>query len=190
MFVTRLNALLIDPQDGRVVARHPFGRTGPTVNAATPIVFDDQVFLTASYRVGAMLLRVRADEWSPVWTNDESMSSQYNTPIYADGHLYGIHGREDIGPADLRCIEATTGRVTWSEDGFGVAHLLRLDDRLLILKVDGTLVLAEIDATKFRPLGRVQISTATTRALPAVSRGRLFFRENRGSGGRLLCIEL
>ena len=123
LFVTRLNALLVDPENGNVVARYPFGRTGPTVNAATPLVFDDYAFLTASYRVGAALLRFEGDAWTPVWANDDSLSSQYNTPVYADGYLYGIHGREDVGPADLRCVEAKTGRVAWSEEGFGVAHL-------------------------------------------------------------------
>ena len=190
LFVTRMNALLIDPQRGTVVASHSFGRSGPTVNAATPLVFGDFAFLTASYRVGATLLRVEGDTWKEIWANDDSLSSQYNTPIYSDGYLYGIHGREDLGPADLRCIEAETGRVAWNEPGFGVAHLLRLEGRLLILKVDGTLVLADINPRRFQELGRTRVSQATTRALPAFSDGKLLIRENSAMGGRLVCLEL
>jgi outer membrane protein assembly factor BamB len=190
LFVTRLNALLVDPQDGRVMARYPFGRSGPTVNAASPIVFDDYAFLTASYRVGAVLLKFAGDGWQQIWANDDSLSSQYNTPVELDGFLYGIHGREDLGPADLRCVEAATGRVRWSEPGFGVAHLLRLGHRLLILKVDGTLVLAAADPDKFQPLGQATVSPSTTRAMPAVSQGMLFLRDTTATGGRLLCLEL
>src|SRR5690606_23818289 len=74
LFVTRLSALLVDPRDGRVLAKRPFGRSGPTVNAATPIVFDRYVFLTANYQVGAALLRLDGDRWEEVWSNDDSLS--------------------------------------------------------------------------------------------------------------------
>jgi outer membrane protein assembly factor BamB len=190
VFVTRLSALLVDPADGRVVAQQRFGRSGPTVNAATPLVFDDHVFLTSNYQVGAMLLRVDGDEWHSVWANDETLSSQYNTPVYFDGFLYGIHGREDLGRAELRCVEARTGRLAWREPNFGVAHLLRVGNRLLLLKVDGTLILAEVDSQRFRPLGQMQVSRQTTRALPALSNGKLFIRENNAQGGHLTCIAL
>jgi outer membrane protein assembly factor BamB len=186
--VTRLSALLVDPRSGRILARHPFGRTGPTVNAATPIAFEQYVFLTASYQVGATLLRIDGDRWAEVWSNDETLSSQYNTPVYVDGFLYGIHGREDLGVAELRCVEATSGRVAWTEPSFGVAHLLCVGDRLLLLKVDGQLVLAETNPRRFTSLGRLQVSSAVTRALPAYSNGELFLRTNDGRGGELLCV--
>jgi outer membrane protein assembly factor BamB len=181
---------MVDPADGTVLARRRFGRSGPTVNAASPLVFGDYAFLTASYQVGAVLLRLGNDQWETVWANDDTLSSQYNTPVEADGFLYGIHGREDLGVAELRCVEAATGRVTWNEPGFGVAHLLRVDNRLLILKVTGKLLLAQVDSRRFQPLAELQVSPATTRALPALSEGRLFVRETSGTGGRLICLDL
>jgi outer membrane protein assembly factor BamB len=190
LFVTRLSALLVDPINGQVLAKRSFGRTGPTVNAATPLVFDQYAFLTASYQVGAVMLRLEGDRWEAVWSSDETLSSQYNTPVQADGFLYGIHGREDLGVADLRCVEVATGRVAWSEPGFGVAHLVRVANRLLILKVDGTLVLAEVNPQRFESLDQLRVSQSATRALPAMSNGELFFRDNSTSGGQLICIRL
>ena len=124
VFVTRLNVLVVNPADGAVLLRLPFGKRGPTVNAATPLVWDDRLFLTASYGVGARLLAVDDRGARPIWSNDDTLSSQYNTPLLHEGFLYGIHGREDVGRAELRCVEAATGKVVWSRPDFGVAHLL------------------------------------------------------------------
>jgi len=45
-----------------------------------------------------------------LWSNDNTLSSQYSTPVEHNGFLYGIHGREDVGVAELRCIETATGK--------------------------------------------------------------------------------
>ncbi len=190
LFVTRLNVVLVDPKSGRILASHPFGRRGPTVNAATPIVFDGLAFVTASYGVGAALLQLDSPNLKPVWANDETLSSQYNTPVLYRAHLFGIHGREDLGAAELRCVAARTGEVAWSQRNFGVAHLIRAADRLAILTVDGALVLADADPTRYRESARAQVSSATTRALPALAAGHLYLRDNTAQGGRLLCVRL
>lgn len=193
LFVTRLNAIAVVPGRGEVVFRSPFGRTGPTVNAATPIVFDNHLFLTASYGIGAKLLRIDGSRIVELWANDDSMSSQYNTPVFHDGFLYGIHGREDVGAADLRCVAAKTGKVQWSVDGFGVAHLIRAGGRFVALTVDGKIVLAEASPQEFKQLATAQMALdpgATTRALPAMSDGKLFARSTTSRGGRLYCFQV
>ena len=178
VFVTRLNALVVDSRTGEIVARRPFGKRGPTVNAATPIVVDGHGLFTASYGVGAVFLDLRSPNMDVLWTNDRTMSSQYNTPIVHQGYMYGIHGREDIGRADLRCVELRTGRVMWSEPNFGVAHLIGVGDQMVILKVDGTLMLVAADPEKFILGGTQRLPVGTTRALPALSNGMLFLRDD------------
>ena len=50
-------------------------------------------------------------------------------------------------------------------------------------------MLAEVNPQSFQQLGRLQVSRATTRALPAVSQGKLLVRETTvGGGGRLICL--
>jgi outer membrane protein assembly factor BamB len=189
VFVTRLNAVLVDPKTGAASVLMPFGKRGPTVNAAVPLIFDGQLFLSASYGVGAALLRLDGAKVKPIWANDESLSSQYATSVVRDGYLYGIHGREDIPPAALRCVEVATGKVMWSRDDFGVAHPILAGDKLLLLGVSGKLTLAEATPDKYREFAAATISDDVTRALPALSGGRLFFRTNhRTSGGKLKCV--
>lgn len=186
VFITRLNLLGLDVNTGAVLFQTAFGARGPTVNAAAPLALDqERLFVTASYRIGAKLLHVTPAVESPstpriAWENDRSLSSQYPTPIYADGHLYGIHGREDGPAAALRCIDAATGEVLWTEPQVGMAHLILADDKLLMLRTDGALVLLKKSASAYVELGRHRVSSSTTRALPALSRGRIYIRSVDG----------
>jgi outer membrane protein assembly factor BamB len=188
VFVTRYNALAIDPDTGAVRFQFPFGQRGPTVNAATPLVFDNQLFLSSNYGIGSVLAKIDSAKPEVVWSSDEALSSQYNTAVYCRDYLYGIHGREDVGRAELRCVEARTGKVAWSVPGFGVAHLILADDKLLVLKVDGTLLLAKPNAMRFTQLAEAHVSENTTRALPALSAGRFYFRDSDGEQGTLTCL--
>lgn len=195
IFVTRLSAISVDPATGDVRFQFPFGKRGPTVNAATPLVFDgNRLFVSASYGVGAKLARIGRDGVETVWSSDDVMSSQYTTCVYRDGYLYGVDGREDIGLGVLRCVDAKTGRARWSVEDFGVAHAILAGDKLLLVKNDGDLVLAEASPSAFRKLQEASlfddIPGVVVRALPALSDGRLLVRGNRGEGSVLKCLDV
>lgn len=191
IFVTRLNCVAVSPATGEVLFQFPFGKRGPTVNAATPVVVGDQLFLTASYNIGAQLSRVSPTASRTIWSNDDSLSSQYSTAVIAAGHLYGSHGREDIGKGELRCVRLADGKVQWSEADFGVAHLILGGDKLLAIRTDGRVTLLRTDPKKFQPLAEATLTSDTTRALPALASGRLVLRSNiRGGDGQLMCVDV
>lgn len=178
IFVTRYHTLSINPQDGRVRFRFPFGRRGPTVNAASPVIQGDLLFTTASYGVGSRLTKIAADREEKIWANDRGFASQYNTPIFHNGYLYGTDGRADVGSASLRCIEMQTGKVMWEVPDFGVAALILVGNELLIIRSDGKLMRAAADPVKFRLGAEARIAQGTVRALPALSKGRLLIRDD------------
>ena len=189
IFITRYNVVSVNPVNGHERFRFPFGKRGPTVNAATPIVFDDHLFVSASYGVGAILAAIDSDGSSrTVWSNDDSLSSQYSTAAYREGYLYGTHGRADIGVADLRCLEARSGKVKWTKSGFGVAHPILVGDRILLQTAEGEVVLARATAEAYQELARAKVVSGSTRALPALSGGLLFIRSSQGSSGELKCL--
>lgn len=190
VFVTRLNVVAINPENGDVRFRFPFGSRGPTVNGATPLVIDDHLFVSASYGVGANWSRISDVSAKEIWASDEVMSSQYSTCVYRDGFLYGTHGREDYSNGVLRCVEVATGEVKWTQQGFGVAHTILIGDQLLILTVDGALRLVEASPSRYRQLASAQVSSDVTRALPALSNGKFYFRDNAGQSGKLVCLQL
>lgn len=190
VFVTRYAVVVLDPADGKVLYEFPYGQRGPTVNAATPLVFDEQLFLTASYGVGAKLIRLGAETFTPVWENDTSLSSQYNTPVKVGDYLYGIHGREDLGVPELRCIEAATGKVKWAEPGLGTAHLISADGKLIAVTNDGTAILFRPDPEKFTEISRFSAAQDAVRALPALADGRLLIRQTGPAGGPVRCFQI
>jgi len=184
--VTRMLCVGLEPQTGEVLFEIPFGRGGPTVNAATPVVLGDEFFLTASYGVGAVLTRVTRSGAEEVWRKSDLMSSQYTTPVLHEGLLYGIDGRDDIPPANLRCIDPRSGKILWSEDNYGYATLLKAGERLIIVTTDGELVLAAANPKSYEELSRHRLTTDTLRALPALAGGRLYVRDSR----TLYCVEV
>jgi outer membrane protein assembly factor BamB len=179
VFVTRLNVVSIDPANGDVRFSFEFGSRGPTVNAANPLVIDDHLFVSASYGVGARWSKIGAREAKPVWANDKVMSSQYTTCVAHDGILYGIDGRQDVGMARLRAFDPRTGRVLWTEEGFGTGGLIVAGDKLLIMRTEGELVLADASPKGFRPLARAKLFETTAQALPALADGLVFVRDTK-----------
>lgn len=189
IFITRLNCVLADPATGRVTTLFPFGRSGATVNGATPILAGNKLFVTSSYGVGAHCAAFDGAAAKEIWANDESLTSQYSTPVEHQGFLYGTHGREDVGVAELRCVEAATGKVRWSQTDYGVANVILAGDKLLIVGVGGRLALANVNPTKYEELASHELVSDVSRALPALSSGRLYVRTG-SKGGKLHCIEV
>lgn len=187
LFITRLNFLGIEPDQGRVQFAIPFGRIGSTVNGANPLLVDDtHVLLTASYGVGGRLVDIGGGKAEVEWNSGDVISSQYPTPVVYEGAVFGMDGREDIGVPSLRCLDPLTGKIHWSQDNFGMATLILAGDTLLVMKTDGELVLVEPTTEAYRELARFLLFNGTTRALPALSNGKLYVRDTR----TLKCIEL
>ena len=186
LFLTRNGLVAVDPRTGSILLQFDWrARIRASVNAATPLVIGNLVFLSTSYRTGAVVLRVRGTQLAKIWSSDDSLSNHYATSVYREGHLYGFHGRQEYGTS-LRCIELGTGKVRWSQDRMGAGTVTRVGNRLLVLTEKGELVLVAAKARSFRRLASSPILTATVRAYPAVARGRLYARNQ----DTLACIDL
>lgn len=186
IFVTRLSVVSVNPDTGKVRFRFPFGRVGPTVNAASPLVFDGYLFVTASYGIGSAFAKLSGDHAEVLWRDPQTLASQYTTCVESGGRLFGIHGRQDGPRADLRCVDPKARKVLWTERSFGYATLIKVGERLLILKTDGTLVLAAANPNKYEELARTEVCQRTTRALPALAEGLLYVRDTKV----LQCVDL
>jgi outer membrane protein assembly factor BamB len=173
VFFTRTGLVAVDPASGKVRYQYRWrARVAASVNAATPIISGDRIFLSASYSTGAVLLQVANDAVTPVWSGDESMSNHYSTSVLKDGFLYGFDGRQEFGQT-LRCVELATGKVMWDVDGFGAGTLLVAGDTLVIMRESGELALAPASPKAFRFNSRAQLMKGIVRAYPALSGGHL-----------------
>jgi outer membrane protein assembly factor BamB len=157
-----------------------------SVNAATPLVWKNEVFLTAQYGTGATLLKLLGDGPALIWANDTSLSCQYNTPVWSGNCLYGVHGRQDGGAASLVCVEWATGAVKWSQPRFGVAHLIAVDAGMLALNERGELIRFAASEKEYTEQARGQVLDGLTRAAPALANKQLFLRNEK----KLIAVKL
>jgi outer membrane protein assembly factor BamB len=191
VFFTRQGLVALDPANGSVRFQKSWrSRSQASVNAATPLVVGDLIFVSATYETGAALLRVKDDALNEVWSGDDVMSNHYATSVVHNGTLYGFHGRQEFNPS-FRAVDLNTGKVRWSEDRFRAGTVTLAGDTLVILRETGELVLAAASPQAFRPIVRAQILPPTLRAYPALADGLLFVR-NSDTGGHdsLLALDL
>lgn len=176
LVLTREALMSLNPENGQTFFRYPWRPAmNASVSAATPLVQSDQVFLTASYDTGAILLDCTDTGVRTVWQSKQAISAHYATCVAVDGYLYGFEGRQEQG-CDLRCIEWKTGAVRWTQERLGAGTLIRVDKELLILTEKGELILADADPKTFHVNRRAQILPFLARAHPALSDGVLFAR--------------
>lgn len=176
IFLTRAGVVGLDPATGTIAFRRPWrARAAASVNAASPIVVGSELFVSAEYGPGAGLLRIDGSTLADVWTGLDTLSAHYATPVLADGILYGYHGRQEFGPS-LRAVELRTGKVRWSEDQFRAGSILLAGTRLVIMRENGELVLAEATPAAFRPIARARVLPAVVRAFPALANGIFYVR--------------
>ena len=173
---TRTGLVGLDPASGEVRFENRWrSRLGASVNAATPLVAGDRVFISASYGTGAALLRVDGGTLAEEWSGDDSMTNHYATAVVHDGVLYGYHGRQEYSPS-LRAVDLRSGAVRWSEDRFGAGTVTLAGDLLVVLRESGELMLAEATPEALRPLARARILPGVVRAYPALADGVLYAR--------------
>jgi outer membrane protein assembly factor BamB len=204
----------IDPATGRVDFSFPWrSRSYESVNASCPVVFDNKVFISASYRTGGALLEIRPDfTYRVVWTTQE-FGLHFNTPIHRGGYLYGFDGRNEPD-ASLACIDAASGKAMWREtpewtetlDGRAAGRqqvmgpyrgsLLAADGQFLCLGELGHLLWMDLSPKGYREVSRTWLFAARESwSLPVLSRGLLYVTQNsrdtlHGTGPRLLCYDL
>ena len=201
----------IDPATGRVDFSFPWrSRTYESVNASCPVVFDNKVFISASYRTGGALIEVRPDfTHRVVWTNPD-FALHFNTAVYRDGFLYGFDGRNEPD-ASLACVNAATGKVVWRETaewtesmpgggqqllGTMRGSLLAVDGQFLCLGELGHLLWLDLTPKGYRQVSRAWLFAGRESwGLPVLSRGLLYVVQNTrdvfsGSRPRLLCYDL
>lgn len=186
VFFTREGLVALDPASGTVrFSRRWRARSHASVNAATPIVMGDTVFLSASYGTGAIAMRLCNRKIEELWSGEDVIDNHYSSCVRSGETLFGFHGRQEHGQS-FRAADLSTGRVLWSHERIRAGSVTRVGDRLLLLLESGELLLVAASREKFEVLARAQILARETRAFPALARGLLFARDQ----DTLVCLRL
>ena len=187
MLILATNALVgVRLKDGAEQFRHPFGE-GYFCHASDPIVRGNEVFISSADH-GGQLIEFGTGKPIVAWKSRE-FGNFMSTPVFLDGHLYGINTC-DVKPSEtsLRCVEWKTGKVLWSEKGFGWGSLLAAErGRILLLSDKGELSLASVSPSGFRLIGRFQALGGKCWTPPVLANGRVYLRN---AAGDLVCYEV
>jgi hypothetical protein len=191
--------MMLDPATGKVDFDFPWRATKlESVNASSPVVVGDEVFISEAYGPGSALLKLKAGGYDVVWqdelrSRDKAMELHWNTAVFHEGHLYGSSGQHG-GSAELRCIEWATGKVKWREPRLTRSSLLYADGHFVCLSEDGALRLLKATPHRYEQVAEVTpkgadgepLLTYPAWAAPVLSHGLLYVR----GSDRLVCLEL
>ncbi|MFT5855226.1 MAG: outer membrane protein assembly factor BamB, partial [Verrucomicrobiales bacterium] len=171
---------ILDAKDGETLAFQEW-KTRFSTNANTPIVRGDKVFLSTGYNRGCGLFHFTGDGLEEIYTS-EHMSNHMSNCVLVGDHLYGFHGNTHTGQTrELRCIEFTTGKLRWSQGGFGIGGLTAAGDRLIILGEKGELAIAKATPEGFSAIRRAQVSTGKHWNVPVLANAHIYVRNAAGA---------
>jgi outer membrane protein assembly factor BamB len=204
----------IDPANGRVDFSFPWrSRSYESVNASCPVVFDNKVFVSASYRDRRRPARDSAGLHAQGAVDDAGIRAAFQ---HAD-----LQGRLPLRvrwtqrtDASLACVDASSGKVVWRNApeweelimvsgqpqrqmvGTYRGSLMAVDGQFLCLGELGHLLWMDLTPKGYKEVARARLFAARESwALPVLSRGLLYVVQNTrdfvsGARPRMLCYDL
>jgi outer membrane protein assembly factor BamB len=186
IFFVQSGLVSLDPKTGRELWRAPFPFNVST--ASSPIVGGDKgdiVYCAAAYNMGSAAFRISKDGDSfsakEIWRLKGSENgNHWTTPVYHDGHLYGLFGHRNKGPNNLECRELATGKVKWSQRNVPAGGATIMAGKHIILQNEsGQIVVFEPTPTAFKKIAEAQPLKGKAWTMAVISDGRLFARTDK-----------
>ena len=175
IFLCRFGLISLTPQKGIELWRQEFPFKVST--AASPVVANDLIFCSAGYGVGAGVFEIslEQDKWksNPLWRKRNELMNHWSTPLFYDGNLYGIFGFKEYGKAPLQCVDIKTGKIRWSQKGFGPGNLIRSGNTLWVLSDDGQIVAVSANPLDYHEIGRTELLEGKCWTTPIISKNIL-----------------
>jgi len=182
IFFTQKGLVSVLPDTGAVLWRFPFRYN--VSSAISPVVCGDIVYCSAAYSVGTSACKISksADGFAAeqIWHQPFIvLANHWSTPVYSQGYIYGISGQAKFGKAPLVCVEAATGKVLWSQSGFGPGGCTLVDGSVLVLSDAGDLVLVKATPDSYQEEARSHVLAGKCWNAASVSNGRIYARSTR-----------
>ena len=195
----------LNPQTGEVLWLYPFKPTRMEIGIATPVHYDNELFITDFFE-GSLLLKLAPDKLAVKlgWhrkgkdeQNTDALHSTMATPIREGDYIYGV---DSYG--ELRCLDARNGDRIW-EDLSAVPrarwsniHFIRNGDKVWMFNERGELLITELSPEGLNVISRAKLIEPTrdqlnrrggvTWAHPAFAYRHVFARNDN----ELVCASL
>lgn len=150
------------------------------LNAADPIIENDQMFVSSGNGVGCALFDLKENPPKELWRN-KNLKTTMNAAVAWQGYLYGFND------SALACISWKTGEEQWTTRDLRKGSGIIAGDKLLLLSETGKLVIAQPNPQEFRPLAEAKILDGRCWTAPVLSHGRLYARN---AEGQVVCLDM
>ena len=180
IFFVKSGLLAVEPTSGKQLWRFPFDFNVST--AASPVVSGDIVYCSAGYGIGGGACRIAKSDSGFTATElykipgDKLIANHWSTPVCKDGYLYGMFSFKKYGEGPLKCVEIATGKIKWTQPGFGAGNVIIVNNQVVALADDGQLVLVEATPDAYKEISRAKILSGKCWSTPALSDGRIYAR--------------
>jgi outer membrane protein assembly factor BamB len=169
---TGTGLLVLAGADGAELAFTPW-ETRYDVNAMTPVVLDQRVFISSGYDKGCALVDLSGKDPRVAWES-KVMRNQMSGAVHWQGHLYGFDDKV------LKCIDLE-GNEKWRERGLGQGALSIADGRLIVISEEGELVIAKAASAGYEELARKKVlDGGICWTVPVLSDGVIYVRNHAG----------
>jgi outer membrane protein assembly factor BamB len=162
-------------------------------NVPSPVVVGDGlIFLSGGYNAGSMMLQLTEQNGTisaqPVFRlAPEVFGSEQQTPIFYDGHIYGVRPDRQLVCLDLN------GQIVWTSPSThyfgnrGLGPYTIVNGLIYIMDDSGTLTLVEATPTGYMQLAEAKVLDGPESWGPmAVASGRLILRDLK----RMICLDI
>jgi outer membrane protein assembly factor BamB len=189
IFFTQKGLVSVNPADGKVLWRQDYKFAVST--AASPVVWQDIVYCSAGYGVGAGAFKISKNGGTfasePIWRKEgDDLANHWSTPVVKDGYLYGMFSFKKYGTGPLACVDIRTGEIKWSETGFGPGQVILTGDTVIAVSDKGEIVAAQATPEKYTELKRDDVLDGKVWGYPVIAYDHLFVRSTKEG----VCLEI
>lgn len=189
IFFTQTGLVSVNSQDGSIFWRQDYPWRVST--AASPVVWEDIVYCSAGYGVGAGAFKIskNGSEWKsePIWRKEgDDLANHWSTPVVKDGYLYGMFSFKKYGAGPLACVDIRTGELKWAEPDFGPGQVILSGDSVIATSDKGEIVICEANPEKYKEQARSDVLDGKVWSYPVLAYDHIFARSTVEG----VCIEL
>jgi outer membrane protein assembly factor BamB len=151
-------------------------------NIADPVIHEGKM-LVSSYLGGRCALfdlghKKITERWS-----HKDLLNWLSTSILWKGHVYGM----DAKTKALHCMDFHTGKLAWTQPGFGLGQLMMANGQLIALSDKGRLVIAKASPQGYQELASAQVLQGKCWTVPVLAHGKIYARNATGD---LVCLDV
>ena len=172
-----LGLLALTPENGHELWKFDW-TNNPQVNAAQPILMDDQrVLIGSGYGQGSALIGFDQNETA----GSNAAIARWQSKQFKLKFNGGVRRGDDLFGLDeglLSCLSLKDGKRRWKQGRYGYGQMLLVEDKLLILTEEGDVVLVPATPESPSELARFHAIDGKTWNHPVLSRGRRLVRNS------------